>query len=346
MLDTNLTMLIRANRWILVVLLCVGLLLLISIVERHLGINTLRGTTSNTNLAPIKIPLLITVITTSIWVSYRYSLPIWISRTKRAGLSCPVCFHDLRGEPAEAAICPECGMRYTRTGLKRYWKTIIPAYFLRWSDRRLLRECGLSFPGGKPIDGTLEQSDPQRPTPDVQDESGGVVDIARAPHRDRRPVMKSKMLDTSATMFSRANRWFLAILLYIAFWCFNMLALGMSATGISITNGQLSIEPYARLQVPILVGTVWIGAFVTRKYVVPLRISRAKRAGLSCPFCFHDLRDEASEEAACPECGMRYTRTGLKNYWNKIIPAYFLRWSDKKLLRECGLSMPDGDPVD
>lgn len=341
MFDTNATMLSRANHWLWAMLICGGIwcLNVIALNMSTLGIAIANGRLSIQPYAIIQIPVYFGMIGMGIWMCYRYAYPLWICRTKRAGLSCPFCFHDLRRVHTEEAICPECGMRYTRTGLKHYWKKIIPAYFLRWSDRKLLRECGLSLPEGKPVGQVVDQ-------PDHPDDSCDIQCVAHGPQLHESPPMRAAMLDTSATMPSRANRWLLVMMVYAGLWSLNVFALSMSATGIAITNGQILIAPYAVLQIPLFFGTFLIGAWSTRKYFVPIWISRTKRAGLSCPFCFHNLQDMPTEDAVCPECGMRYTRTGLKHYWQRIMPTYFLRWSDKKLLRECGLSMPDGDPVD
>jgi hypothetical protein len=344
MLDTTATMLSRANRWLWVTLLCLGLWFFNLRSMGPFGVAIRNGQLSIEPSAMLQIPLYFGGIIVSVWVSRKYSIPIWKSRTKRAGLSCPFCFHDLRGEPAEAAVCPECGMRYTRTSLKRYWKRIMPAYFLRWSDRKLLRECGLSLPGGEPVDGSTEQPDPHRSPPDAPDDSGGCPCIVQGSHPGRSPVMRSAMGDTTATMLTRANRWLWVMFFYAALMLLTRILEG--PFGIAVVRGKLLLTGPAVIQIPMLLATIGFGIWVGYKYGRPLWISRAKRAGLSCPFCFHDLRGVSTEEAVCPDCAMRYTRTGLERYWNRVMPAYFLRWSDRKLLQECGLSMPDGDPVD
>lgn len=341
-------MITRLNRWTWFILLCAGIwcLNVFALNMSTFGISVTNGQLAIQPDALLQIPAYFGTIGMSIWVACRYARPLWISRTRRAGLSCPFCFHDLRGVPTEEAVCPECGMRYTRAGLKRYWKKILPIYYLRWSDRKLLLECGLTLPGGKSVHGSDERPEASHASP--PDAHGPHVSesITHESHRDPSPPMRSAMLDTSATLVSRANRWLGTTLVFIGFWCINMLAMNMSAFGVSLTNGRLSIEPYAILQIPYFFGAILCGVWTVRRFLIPIRASRAKRGGLSCPFCFQDLRAVPGDEASCPECGMRYSRTGLQRYWNKAVPAYFLRWSDKKLLRECGLSMPDGDPVD
>ena len=82
----------------------------------------------------------------ALYATFRYIVPHGISRVKREGLSCPICFTDLRTVPSESAICPGCGLRYTQTGVKQYWQRTLTFPFIRLSDTGLMINCGLQRP--------------------------------------------------------------------------------------------------------------------------------------------------------------------------------------------------------
>ena len=61
-----------------------------------------------------------------------------------------------------------------------------------------------------------------------------------------------------------------------------------------------------------------------------------------CPFCGYPVTQTDVLESCCPECGAVVPSEGLQQYWRQV-PVLFKRFRfDGTLLRQCGISPPNG----